>query len=254
MLSLVEVDELKDFKCLGCTVYLVKSINHTSKAIPQAVRRRKNFSIAFLLMSVVVMSACTSVMRAISKSNVSSDEMRSVLLQSADVPGWSIDPTIESSAADSAIAKLEDQTCDIDAVEEGATYTAPAGDFSVYSSAEPVCGTGAESREATILGESTYFQVFQEALVANVAAANVAVSDFSYTRVDLGLGSDTLAYLVTAQLTGPESSAPFEAYQVSIFSDRLGATVLMQAFGRVVPQDELLRLSNIVKSRVLALD
>lgn len=192
-------------------------------------------------------------MRAISKSNVSSEELRSVLLQSADVPGWSIDPAIESSVSDGALAKLEDQVCDVDAAELGATYTSTSGDLDVLSSAEPVCGTGAESREATILVEDTYRQVYQETIVAEAATENFVVSDFSYTRVDLGLGNDTLVYLISAQLTGPESFVSYEAYDVSIFSDRLAATVRMRGYNRVVPQEELLRLSSIVRSRVLAL-
>jgi hypothetical protein len=209
--------------------------------------------VIIVLTSVTALSSCTSVMRAISKSNVSSEELRSVLLQSADVPGWSIDPAIESSVSDSALAKLEDQVCDVDAAELGSTYTSTSGDLDVLSSAEPICGTGAESREATILAEDTYRQVYQEMMVAEAATEKFAVSDFSYTRVDLGLGNNTLVYLISAQLTGAEFSVSYEAYDVSIFSDRLAATVRMRGYDRVVPQDELLRLANVVKSRVLAL-
>ena len=216
----------------------------SEESLSRKNRGHKFLSLVIVLTSAAALSSCTSVMRAISKSNVSSEELRSVLLQSVDVPGWSIDPSVESSLSDSALAKLEDQVCDIDAAEEGATYTSTSGDLDVSSGAEPVCGTGAESREATILAEDTYRQVYQETFV---------VSDFSYTRVDLGLGEDTLVYLVTAQLTGPEFSVSYEAYEVSIFSDRLAATVVMRGYDRVVPQDELLRLSNLVKSRVLAL-
>ena len=229
-----------------------------STVLPEGSLSRKNrghkfLSLVIVLTSAAALSSCTSVMRAISKSNVSSEELRSVLLQSADVPGWSIDPAIESSVSDSALAKLEDQVCDVDAAEEGATYTSASGDLDVLSSAEPVCGTGAESREATILGEDTYRQVYQEMIVAEAATQNFVVSDFSYTRVDLGLGNDTLVYLISAQLTGAEFSVSYEAYSVGIFSDRLAATVLMRGYDRVVSQEELLRLSNIVRSRVLAL-
>jgi hypothetical protein len=192
-------------------------------------------------------------MRAISKSNVSSEELRSVLLQSVDVPGWSIDPAIEATAPSGAFAEIEDRACDADAAEEGVTYTAPTGDFDVASAAEPVCGTGADAREATILGEDTYRQAYQDMIVANVATAGIAVSNFSYTRVDLGLGDDTLVYLISAQLTGPDAAISYEGYDVSIFSDRLVATVFMQAYDRVVPQGELLRLSSLIKSRVTAL-
>lgn len=225
----------------------------SERSLSRKNRGRKFLSVAIVLTSTAALSSCTSVMRAISKSNVSSEELRSVLLQSVDVPGWSIDPAVESSLSDSALAKLEDQVCDIDAAEEGATYTSASGDLDASSGAEPVCGTGAASREATILGEDTYRQVYQETIVAEAATENFVVSDFSYTRVDLGLGEDTLVYLVTAQLTGPEFSVSYEAYEVSIFSDRLAATVVMRGYDRVVPQDELLRLSNIVKSRVTAL-
>ena len=225
----------------------------SEESLSRKNRGRKFLSVAIAVTSVATLSSCTSVMRAISKSNVSSEELRSVLLQSADVPGWSIDPAIESSVSDGALAKLEDQVCDVDAAELGATYTSTSGDLDVLSSAEPVCGTGAESREATILVEDTYRQVYQETIVAEAATENFVVSDFSYTRVDLGLGNDTLVYLISAQLTGPESFVSYEAYDVSIFSDRLAATVRMRGYNRVVPQEELLRLSSIVRSRVLAL-
>ena len=225
----------------------------SEESLSRKNRGRKFLSVAIAVTSVATLSSCTSVMRAISKSNVSSEELRSVLLQSADVPGWSIDPAIESSVSDDALAKLEDQVCDVDAAELGATYTSTSGDLDVLSSAEPVCGTGAESREATILVEDTYRQVYQETIVAEAATENFVVSDFSYTRVDLGLGNDTLVYLISAQLTGPESFVSYEAYDVSIFSDRLAATVRMRGYNRVVPQEELLRLSSIVRSRVLAL-
>ena len=225
----------------------------SEESLSRKNRGRKFLSVAIAVTSVATLSSCTSVMRAISKSNVSSEELRSVLLQSADVPGWSIDPSVESSVSDGALAKLEDQVCDVDAAELGATYTSTSGDLDVLSSAEPVCGTGADSREATILAEDTYRQVYQETIVAEAATGNFVVSDFSYTRVDLGLGNDTLVYLISAQLTGPESFVSYEAYDVSIFSDRLAATVRMRGYNRVVPQEELLRLSSIVRSRVLAL-
>lgn len=80
-------------------------------------------------------------MREISKSDVSPNELRSVLLQSSDVPGWSIDPAYEPSAAESAIVSdLNDEFCDVNAVEESAWYTAASDDLTVFSTAEPVCG------------------------------------------------------------------------------------------------------------------
>jgi hypothetical protein len=208
--------------------------------------------VAASMLGLCSLTGCTAIVRELSKSDVTAEELSSTLLRASDLPGWSVMTETENAAAANFQERLG-EVCDIDASQSSSTYFSPEEDLTTSSTAEPVCGGWKAAREATVAAEATYRQVVQDSLAAGLSEAGLGLSDFRYERVDLGLGEQSLVYAGTATLRGPGGTISYELYMVSQFSDYLATTVLMEGYDRPVDRNELLRLASIVKGRMVSL-
>jgi len=76
------------------------------------------------------------------------------------------------------------------------------------------------------------------------------LTNHSYTRADLGLDSETLVYKVRADLQSPEATIGYEAYEVSVYSSRIVATLYIEGYGVPVPEQEVIRLAGLIRARL----
>lgn len=211
------------------------------------------FTVGAVLAALISITGCADVIHEFSKSDVSATELSSTLLRASDLPGWTVSAQEDSAPADRAMERIKDQVCDLDAAQLSSTYISPEEDLSAWSTAEPVCGGWRAALEVTLAAEATYRQIYQDTLAATVAEEGIGLSDFRYQRVDLGLGEQSLVYLVTATLRGPGVTVSYESYEITQLTDYLATSVIVEGYGRPVDRNLLLRLASVVSGRMASL-
>ena len=85
------------------------------------------------------------------------------------------------------------------------------------------------------------------------AEEGIGLSDFRRQRVDLGLGAQSLVYLVTATLRGPGVTVSYESYEITQLTDYLATSVIVEGYGRPVDRNLLLRLASVISGRMVSL-
>ncbi len=208
-----------------------------------------------LLLLASLATGCAEVSRELTISEVTSAEIQSVLVRPVDLPGWTTEEPVESAGAARAQDRLEEDLvsdggyiCDLEPVA-GSLYLSPEETRTVYSEAERSCGDSSEYRANTLAEEGTYREAQEAGLVANLAEAGVAVSEYESSLVELGIGADVMAQQASALLQGAGGSLAYESFVVTVFGEKVVTTLVFEGYGVPVERDEIARLVSLVRAR-----
>ncbi len=208
-----------------------------------------------LLLLASLATGCAEVSRELTISEVTSAELQSVLVQPVDLPGWTSEEVQPVAGTERVQNRFEEEVtsdgsyiCDLEPVT-GSLYTSPEETRTVVSQAERICGASSDVLEYTISKEAAYREAERAQLTANLASAGVSVTDYESSRVELGLGSDVIAYQTAALLQGAEQSLEYQSFTVTIFGEKVATTLFFEGYGVPVDADDLERLVSLVRAR-----
>ena len=203
------------------------------------------------------LTGCTDLLNSLSKSDVSPDELRSVLLTSSHFNGqWTeTQPdSVATQAFDRELEKIGDEVCDVEGMVDGPIFQRDEGALVAYSTAEAVCGSTAETIQVTKDSIDT-IRAMQENGINSIAASyELGIRNFRANIVNLGLGSNAVAIHTTAEFVGEGTSVLYDQLSVTVVNDRAAVTVTIEAYGQKAPVDVLTRLVSTVKTRLAAIE
>lgn len=215
-----------------------------------------------LVLILPTAASCTSVLRELTKSDVTEYQLEIALLQPDDLPGWAAGSSDtltggssgwgDVSSEDTLSDEEKNMICDLTGGKTSRVMTSPYGNVVAYSTAEATCGTWDEMLKNTLSNEDFYRQLARESMASSVAVYSAGLSNFKYERVDLGLGERALVYKYSGDIIGPDGQLVFVGYVVSQFTDLMTTSLVMEGEQGAVSESEVVRLASIVNSRAVA--
>lgn len=201
-------------------------------------------------------AGCAEVSRELSISDATANDLQESLVQQSDLPGWTATELANTAGAERASENAKDSLeadgsyiCDLAPIA-GPSFVNTEQTLVVHSSSERVCGDLASVMEQTLADESVYREANRDALAANLAGNGVSMTNYTYKRTNLGLDDKTYVYEVRANLQTPDGNLDYVAYEVSVFSPRIVATLFIEGYGVDVPTQDVIRLAGLTRTRL----
>lgn len=194
--------------------------------------------------------------RDLLKSDVTKEELETLLLTKTDLPGFTIIPETASERAE-RIEITEQYTSNVNTCSKkiseiglGAYFIDEQNFIAVASIAEPTCLSASLFKEAT---EEVSTEETEKLYRTSLEQDGGEVTYLNVTKKDIGLGEDILSYNVTANIDYPDFSVTLDAWDVSIFTDKATVTLKIESYNSETDFILIQNLVNITRSKLAAL-
>jgi hypothetical protein len=210
---------------------------------------------------LLTLTGCSGLMdelnRDLLKSDVTKEELQTLLLTKSDLPGFTIMPETATERAErieiTEQYSLNANTCSkkVSEIGLGEYFIDEQNFISVSSIAEPTCVSASLFKEAT---EEASTEGTEKLYRTSLEQDGGEVTYLNVTKKDIGLGEDILSYNITANIDYSDFSVIMDSWDVSIFTDKATVTLTIDSYNSETDFILIQNLVNITRSKIAALE
>lgn len=193
------------------------------------------------------------------RSSVTEDQLRAILLVKKDMgKGWTSEPNplAASSVTGESLSALEDKACDVGSIVFGDLLVNDKALMSVYSTAEPVCGSIEFTIDSTKASKDLMISTFEDSTRRTLDAQGVTMENFSGELVDSSaLGEDTIVYKFSADLTAPTGeTGSFDSMVIIVAGNKAALSTVVESYTKPLKAKEIRRLVGVMRSNLESME
>jgi len=206
-----------------------------------------------LLLLSISLTGCAEIAKTISRSDVTTEELRSLLILQTDFPEYSIydQDVVDSIAERKILEKINGDVCDTKSINLGVELFEQNTGISINSASEPVCAGAESTLQLSRDNIENYSKGIETMLTAMVAREGGGIRDIQTVILDnSGFGDKSITLATSAEVSYDGEIVPYQSMSVIQVNDKAAVTVSVSSYQPSFPEDILTKAVTLAKSRL----